>query len=259
MIVAEAPIEEYSDEAWAARVGGVSGQHVGRLRRVFERFSATHDDYKGLYWSHFQAANEWADAEMWLEGAVQNDWSVAGMRQQRAEALGEIVVEDPTLPETWDEDSSDEETSTASLTTNFAGESGGPAHEGPDFGDDDESPTASGERSGAEAAREDGESGSLDTRVPINPLRPFAELPALPLDLNEAFEELKLAILRHKVTNWQEVGPSAIQDHLNAPRPNVARRSIIRPNVHSHLNAKRRPFDKNVDRAAFFLLTFPVF
>ena len=32
--------EEYSDEAWAKHFYGIdfSGQHVGRLRRVFQRF-----------------------------------------------------------------------------------------------------------------------------------------------------------------------------------------------------------------------------
>ena len=40
LIDAGAPAQEYSDDAWSRRVGGVSGQHVGRLRRVFERFGA---------------------------------------------------------------------------------------------------------------------------------------------------------------------------------------------------------------------------
>src|SRR5262245_43352611 len=62
---------EYSDEAWSRRVGGVTGQHVGRLRRVFQRFGDSYSRYHGLYWSHFYAALDWDDAEMWLEGAVQ--------------------------------------------------------------------------------------------------------------------------------------------------------------------------------------------
>ena len=56
--------------------------------RVFERFGEVYDQYAGLFWSHFQAAIEWSDAEMYLEGAVQNDWSVAQMRNQRWEAMG---------------------------------------------------------------------------------------------------------------------------------------------------------------------------
>ena len=74
-------IAEFSDDAWARLVGGVTGQHVGRLRRVFQRFGPVHERYAGLYWSHFQAALDWADAEMWLEGAVQNGWSVSSMRR----------------------------------------------------------------------------------------------------------------------------------------------------------------------------------
>ena len=77
----------FSDDAWSRRVGNVTGQHVGRLRRVFERFGESHESYTGLFWSHFQAALDWNDAEMWLEGAVQNEWSVTSMRAQRYEAL----------------------------------------------------------------------------------------------------------------------------------------------------------------------------
>ena len=87
LIEAEAPAVEYSDEAWSRRVGNVTGQHVGRLRRVFQRFGTTANDYEGLFWSHFQAALDWEDAEMWLEGGVQNEWSVSQMRRQRWEKV----------------------------------------------------------------------------------------------------------------------------------------------------------------------------
>ena len=83
-----ASVTEYSDEAWAQLVGGVTGQHVGRLRRVHERFDADRSEYEGLYWSHFQAALDWQDAEMWLEGAITGSWSVAKMRAARWEAVG---------------------------------------------------------------------------------------------------------------------------------------------------------------------------
>src|SRR5262245_1921842 len=66
-----APAAHSSDEAWSRLVGGVTGQHAGRLRRVYQRFGQVYEGYEGLYWSHFQAAVEWDDAEMWLEGAVQ--------------------------------------------------------------------------------------------------------------------------------------------------------------------------------------------
>ena len=92
---AGAPATESSDEAWSRLVGGVTGQHVGRLRRVYERFGAVHEEYEGLYWSHFQAALDWDDAEMWLEGSLQNTWSVSQMRRQRWEALGAVQGQEP--------------------------------------------------------------------------------------------------------------------------------------------------------------------
>ena len=57
-----APASDYSDETWGRLVGGVSSQHVGRLRRVYRRFGETHDKYQGLYCSHFCAAIDWNDA-----------------------------------------------------------------------------------------------------------------------------------------------------------------------------------------------------
>ncbi len=99
-----APAAEYSDEAWSRQVGTVTPQHVGRLRRTWERFGAVSNDYAGLYWSHFQAASDWPDAEMWLEGAVQSDWSVLQMRQQRATALGLVEADSADAGTPWDED-----------------------------------------------------------------------------------------------------------------------------------------------------------
>ena len=51
LIDSEAPQQAYSDEAWARRVNNVSGQHVGRLRRVYDRFGETYENYSGLFWS----------------------------------------------------------------------------------------------------------------------------------------------------------------------------------------------------------------
>lgn len=88
MIQSGVPNQLYSDEAWSRRVGNVTSQHVGRLRRVFERFGKVYEQYSGLFWSHFQAAIDWEDAEVWLEGASQQRWSVSGMRKQRWIAIG---------------------------------------------------------------------------------------------------------------------------------------------------------------------------
>ncbi len=95
LIAADAPAGEYSDDAWSRRVGNVTGQHVGRLRRVYERFGGVYQDYSGLYWSHFQAAIDWNDAEMWLEGSVQNRWSVDQMRRERWQAFGATQGQQP--------------------------------------------------------------------------------------------------------------------------------------------------------------------
>src|SRR5690606_37241881 len=56
LIASGAEASHYSDEVWAQMVGAVTSQHVGRLRRVFDRFGVSHPEYPGLYWSHFHAA-----------------------------------------------------------------------------------------------------------------------------------------------------------------------------------------------------------
>jgi hypothetical protein len=193
-------VAEFSDEAWARLVGGVTGQHAGRLRRVFQRFGAVHDQYQGLYWSHFQAALDWADAEMWLEGAVQNDWSVSAMRRSRWETLGALPdqaprPEDVVASET-DEDFEPARNQTPSTITGRYEEVQGPNRgEGPDFGDADEG--------SSRAVSEMRVPASIDADDP--PVRPFENLPPLPDDVADAFEQFKLIILRHKAERWSEI------------------------------------------------------
>ena len=207
LIETDAPTQSYSDEAWSRRVGGVTGQHVGRLRRVYERFGQSRQQYSGLYWSHFQAASDWNDAEMWLEGAVQGCWSVARMRDQRWEAMGAgadkkprdediIVTEldedgelaDDLVPETISESSAlvqpaDDELSAADVPVDVP----------------DDVPLA-------------------PDQPPVEPVRPFENLPQLPDDLNEAFEQFKLAIVNHRVAGWKEVTCDEVLDVLDALR-----------------------------------------
>lgn len=64
MAAQDLPPAAYSDECWSRLVGGVSPQHVGRLRRTFERFGEVYKTYANIYWSHFYAALDWDDAEM---------------------------------------------------------------------------------------------------------------------------------------------------------------------------------------------------
>ncbi len=195
---------EYSDEAWSRLVQGVTPQHVGRLRRVYERFGNQADSFAGLYWSHFHAANDWEDAEMWLEGAVQNGWSVSQMRRQRWETLGSIPAEEPredqVVASELDED--------APLDT----PDDPIVAEGVRKVDDyDRQTTTDTEREVELSADDDNQStdfgtGALETRDnPTRVVRPFAELPELPADVDEAFESYKLSILRHRLDGWTEI------------------------------------------------------
>lgn len=211
----------YSDEAWTRLVGGVTSQHVGRLRRVYRRFAETREDYAGLYWSHFQAALDWNDAEMWLEGAVGSGWSVSQMRRQRWEALGapdelkprdeDIIVSeldedvDPAL------DAAESRLSTTVEQVRPASETSGAdeaesAEEIVEMLDEESAPPAPAEFDGASEA----------APVAERRVQPFANLPTLPDDLGEAFEAFKLAILRHKTNQWQEIAANDVVATLEA-------------------------------------------
>ena len=198
-------------------MGGVTGQHVGRLRRVHQRFGQTYEEYAGLYWSHFQAALDWDDAEMWLEGGVQNSWSVSQMRHQRWDAMGALEEERPDDDEIvtgeLDEDfepATNEPPSRSEMSTTEDVQLG-PREEGPDFGDDE---TGAADRSQSEPgaavyADDVGEST-------VEFVRPFADLKDLPEDLAEAFEAFKLAILHHKMTEWEEISREDVLASLEA-------------------------------------------
>ena len=213
-----AALTEYSDETWSRMVGGVTGQHTGRLRRVYERFGDVQTQYEGLYWSHFQAALDWDDAEMWLEGAVQNRWSVSALRRQRWETLGAIPADEPQDTEqvTVDLDEDFEASAEAGdreerelVAEHYTAEARSPA--GPDFGDEDE--IAAGR---AEAQDVDWEPSTGSHEATATTVRPFADLPELPEDLTSAFEAYQLAILRHKREQWAEVSLDDVLASLDA-------------------------------------------
>ncbi len=205
LIDAEAPVSDYSDEAWSRRVGNVTPQHVGRLRRVYERFGNVREEYRGLFWSHFQAALDWEDAELWLEGAVQNDWSISEMRHKRWETRGALAEEEPTAEDAsaevpWDEDSEAEdagEVTTGTMETAHDPERG---EASADRSDDDEDESSDSDEDDVEAGGY--ASGAAASSTPV---RPFAALPPLPSDVNDAFEAYKLCILRHKMGGWQDI------------------------------------------------------
>jgi len=208
LVAAAAPAVEYSDEAWSRRVNNVTGQHVGRLRRVWERFGAVGDQYAGLYWSHFQAALDWNDAEMWLEGAVQSSWSVSQMRKQRWEALGAPPDQKPRDEEIvtaeLDED--------APLSDEIARDTVAPVSDLDD---------ANAEMSGDDNAAGDeqyvsAEDAPFGDGEPAPLIQPFATLPSLPKDLSDAFEAFKLGILRAKLSGWQDVACDDVLQALDA-------------------------------------------
>jgi hypothetical protein len=207
---------EYSDETWARLVGGVTGQHVGRLRRVSQRFGSKFTDFRGLYWSHFQAAIDWDDAEMWLEGALQSDWSVAQMRKQRWETLGAVPDDQPQAEDEvrseLDEDFEPAQREDP-LTPEYTEIAAGPRHEGPDFGDEERA-SADGD-SDLEDDAEYADAGQ-ESAMPIERVRPFEGLPELPDDVLDAVERFKLIILKHRREGWSDVAQSDVVSALAA-------------------------------------------
>ncbi|MEN6457897.1 MAG: hypothetical protein ABFC63_03125 [Thermoguttaceae bacterium] len=193
---------QFTDEAWSRQVGGVTPQHVGRLRRVFERFGEVHPQYAGLYWSHFLAALDWDDAEMYLEGAVQNQWSVSQMRNQRWEATGGAPELAPRNANPFDAEPDEDFAASSDDRPPFTiSESLGEVHDADDYFDVDDSPAEPRDR------RDDAETprSVADASPTAPPVRPFEALPTLPADFNEAFDLFKLAVLNHKVSGWRDI------------------------------------------------------
>lgn len=220
---AGASASEYSDDAWSRLAGGVTPQHVGRLRRVYERFGALRENYDGLYWSHFFAALDWDDAEMWLEGALQSSWSVSTMRRQRWETLGAVAADLPQdediVGSETDEDielDGGEEQATAAMSPEAIGTTEGPRAER-DGSDDSADEGDSTELAAADRAVEGASIYSDEApEETITFVQPFADLAELPADVTDAFEAFKLAILRHKMDDWREVSRDDILAALDA-------------------------------------------
>jgi hypothetical protein len=137
---------------------------------------------------------------MWLEGAVQNGWSVSGMRRTRWETLGSLPEQTPrpedVVASETDEDFEPARNETPSTITGQYDEVRGPnLGEGPDFGDGDVGSPG--------AVRE--MTVPADYAAADAPVRPFADLPPLPDDVADAFEQFKLIILRHKAERWSDI------------------------------------------------------
>ncbi|MCO8123018.1 hypothetical protein NHH03_14815 [Stieleria sp. TO1_6] len=211
---------QYSDEAWSRRVGGVTAPHVGRLRRVYDRFAETYQSYDALYWSHFLAALDWEDAPMWLEGAAAERWSISAMREKRWQAEGAVDGQRPTDSQIVEVETDEDVTLPAQgggSDREYDNDSGdvaaGPSFEGPDFGDEEELQSLAGQADGGS-----GDSGAveMDEAGSAAPVQPFIGLPNLPDDLSDAVEMLKLSVLRHKATDWRDVDVETVQKYLDA-------------------------------------------
>jgi hypothetical protein len=212
--LAGAAVTAYSDEAWSQLVGNVTSQHVGRLRRVFQRFGAVFDQYEGLYWSHFQAGLDWDDAEMWLEGAIRNDWSVSQMRGKRWETLGNAgdPPPDAAAASELDEDATAPDGEAASAAVGAAKTAQTPPWEAPvndAEGSDEESAESTDDESDESAAAAPKSKSRKSLAVDVDDL---------PDDLADAFEQFKLAIIAQRRLGWSETTPAAVMECLDALR-----------------------------------------
>ena len=225
-----AQVAAYSDETWARSVGGVTAPHVGRLRRVFEKFGEEHETYPSLYWTHFLAAMDWDDAPLWLEGAVRTGWSVSQMRDQRWEANGALPETKPEASDIVEADADEDVVMPAQgggKEGRFDDEPGnvsaGPLAEGPDFGDEKEFDGSQPSARGADDDIDNLDGG--DAAGAGSLVQPFAGLPELPGDMSDAMEMFKLSIIRHKATGWTEVAPESVVKTLDALKILVTARS----------------------------------
>ena len=227
LLDSEAPVSEYSDEAWSRLVGNVTPQHVGRLRRVHERFSPVREQYSGLYWSHFHAAIDWEDAEMWLEGSLQNGWSVSKMRRQRWETLGSMPDDAPQdvdiVEAELDEDYSEKAIESDLQVDNdseVVGHADGASKAGRTTQADGSPSEDDGAASNSVTDDLDADGAAIFSDDPhgetVDFVRPFENLAELPDDVSEAFEAFKLAILRHKMDDWKKVSRDDVLASLDA-------------------------------------------
>jgi hypothetical protein len=158
---------------------------------------------------------------MWLEGAVHSDWSVAQMRRQRWEAIGAPAElrprEEDVVAGDWDEDIPAALAERISAEPDTLDSPGEPPDDG---ADDDESQfdDATDQDSGETAADEGEASADGLAAVTPAPRRLFENLPVLPDDLAEACDQLRLAVVRHKLSGWQEAAQDDVLAWLDALR-----------------------------------------
>jgi hypothetical protein len=207
-IAAGAAVTDYSDEAWSQLVGGVTSQ---------QRFGEVSGQYEGLYWSHFQAAIDWEDAEMWLEGAIHNGWSVSQMRGKRWETVGKpgetMPVDESDAEQAVDEDAPWLGDETAAPATSESAEVKaveGSAKRAKEETDEDEETS--------ERASSTSDDYEAPKSSPKSRSRLGVEVDELPEDIADAFEQFKLAIIAQRRLGWSETTPEAVLECLDALR-----------------------------------------
>ena len=143
---------------------------------------------------------------MWLEGALQNDWSVNEMRTRRVETLGAVAADGELASVLAVED--DEDYEPPDDTQRIEGVPMAVAAAG---GVDSED-----EIDQADDAASDEWDESAENSARLEPPAPFARLPELPDDLAEVVESFKLVIIRHRLDGWRETSPRGIVAALDA-------------------------------------------
>ncbi|MDA1178513.1 MAG: hypothetical protein O2931_06930 [Planctomycetota bacterium] len=154
---------------------------------------------------------------MWLEGATQNDWSVAQMRKQRFEAMGQptdsSANDETDASVEWDEDAVSSEKAeqlTPDLVANsFDREQEPMSPAGPDFGDEEDQVDRL-------SAADTGRHGDAFDGAEVDEIRPFENLPDLPEDLQDAFEAFKICIIKYKTDEWRSVPMGSVLHALDA-------------------------------------------
>ena len=215
------PKRVYSDEAISQRIKDVTPQHVGRLRRVYERFG-DREVLPNLYWSHYQAALDWEDADEWLRKASDEKLSIAQMRLERWEKFGASLKtkpkDDEIVAAELDEDVNpyNDEGSLA-VDPKISSESADDKRE-----KDDKKKKKSKKSQEDELGEYGGETEPWETDSDATPtfttadvLDAMNKLDPLPGDFQEAIEGVKVAILTRKLEEWKDVQPIQIAAYLS--------------------------------------------
>lgn len=222
LIEAGMPRRIYSDESIAQRIGNVSPQHVGRLRRVFERFGSV-EPLPNLFWSHYQAALDWDDADEWLQKASAEKLSVAQTRIARWEKNGAKLAHKPK-PEDIVDSEKDEDVNPYN-DSDAASEDETPITPGRasiDVDDETEKKPKKKEKRnkqtdelGEYGGEEEPWEAAQETFTTPQVLEAIGNLEPLPQELAEAFEALKVAIMMNKIGGWTEVKPILVAQYLS--------------------------------------------